>query len=67
MNEKKFGINWGGLKITSEEEPYVVLGEPLKSEEDAKKQAGYIALLVLTKKVLETCIDVLGFEAPDRM
>ncbi len=36
-------------------------------EEDEQKQAGYIALLVLTKKVLETCIDVLGFEAPDRM
>ena len=36
-------------------------------EEDEKRQASYIALLVLTKKVLETCIDVLGFEAPDRM
>ena len=37
------------------------------SEEDAAKKNGYIALLVLTKKVLETCIDVLGFEAPERM
>jgi arginyl-tRNA synthetase len=36
-------------------------------EEDEAKQASYIALLVLTKKVLETCIHVLGFEAPDRM
>lgn len=39
----------------------------IMGEEDEQKQAGYIALLVLTKKVLETCIDVLGFEAPDRM
>ena len=37
------------------------------AEPDSGKQAGYIALLVLTKKVLETCIDLLGFEAPDRM
>jgi len=39
----------------------------IMGEEDEKRQASYIALLVLTKKVLETCIDVLGFEAPDRM
>lgn len=37
------------------------------AEEDKKKQAGWIALLLLTKRVLEACIDVLGFEAPDRM
>lgn len=37
------------------------------SEEDAQKKAGYIALLKLTKEILETCIDVLGFEAPERM
>lgn len=37
------------------------------SEEDEEKRAGYIALLVLTKRVLETCIDLLGFEAPERM
>lgn len=37
------------------------------SEEDAKKQAGYIALLAVTKRVLEACIDMLGFEAPERM
>ncbi len=37
------------------------------SEEDATKKAGWIALLNLTLKVLEACIDVLGFEAPDRM
>ena len=36
------------------------------SEEDFKVQASYIGLLVLTKNILETCIDVLGFSAPDR-
>ena len=37
------------------------------SEEDEDKKAGYIALINLTKGILETCIDLLGFEAPDRM
>ena len=37
------------------------------SESDEEKRAGYIALLALTKKVLTTCIDLLGFEAPERM
>lgn len=36
-------------------------------EEDEKKKSGYIALLKLTKGVLETCINLLGFEAPERM
>ena len=37
------------------------------AEEDKEVQKNYIALLVLTKKILESCIDVLGFEAPERM
>lgn len=37
------------------------------SEEDADRQKSYIALLILAKEVLEACIDVLGFEAPERM
>ena len=37
------------------------------SEEDEDRKKSYIALLVLTKEVLESCIDVLGFEAPERM
>ncbi len=37
------------------------------SEENEKKKQGYIALLKLTKEVLEVCIDLLGFEAPKRM
>ncbi|MBQ4537537.1 MAG: arginine--tRNA ligase [Lachnospiraceae bacterium] len=36
-------------------------------EENETKKAGWIALLVLTRDVLETCIDVLGFSAPERM
>lgn len=36
-------------------------------EEDAAVQAGYIRLLELTRDVLETCIDVLGFDAPEKM
>ena len=36
-------------------------------EEDKKKQAGYIGLVSLTRDVLLTCIDLLGFEAPERM
>ncbi|MBO4288884.1 MAG: arginine--tRNA ligase [Lachnospiraceae bacterium] len=37
------------------------------AEPDEEKRAGYIALLKLTLKVLLTCIDLLGFEAADRM
>ena len=37
------------------------------SEENQKVQSSYIGLLMLTKDILETCIDVLGFSAPDRM
>lgn len=39
----------------------------IMAEEDKAKQAGYIALLVIVKRVLEDCISILGFEAPDRM
>lgn len=37
------------------------------AEEDKEKQAGWIALLALTRDILETCIDLLGFSAPERM
>ncbi|MGN1148939.1 MAG: arginine--tRNA ligase [Lachnospiraceae bacterium] len=37
------------------------------TEENEEKKAGFIALLVLTRDILETCIDVLGFSAPERM
>ncbi|MBQ9511770.1 MAG: arginine--tRNA ligase, partial [Lachnospiraceae bacterium] len=42
-------------------------GTKILVEEDADKKAGYIALLNMTKKVLETGIDLLGFSAPDKM
>lgn len=37
------------------------------TEEDASKKAGWIALLALTKDILECCIDLLGFSAPEKM
>ena len=37
------------------------------TEEDAARQAGYIALISLAKRVLETCIGLLGFSAPEKM
>ncbi len=36
-------------------------------EEDEDKKAGYIALIGLAKNVLETCIHILGFSAPEKM
>ena len=37
------------------------------AEEDEARKRSLIALLLLTKEVLETCIQVLGFEAPEKM
>ena len=37
------------------------------SEENQTQKESYIRLLLLTKRVLETSIDLLGFEAPDKM
>lgn len=42
-------------------------GTKILSEENEEIQKSYIAVLCLTKSILETCIDVLGFSAPDRM
>lgn len=36
-------------------------------EADESRREGLIALLLLTKGILEDCIDVLGFEAPEKM
>lgn len=36
-------------------------------QEDKEKQAGWIALLMLTRDILERCIDLLGFSAPEKM
>ena len=37
------------------------------TEEDEGLKAGYIALIGLAKNILETCIHILGFSAPDKM
>lgn len=42
-------------------------GTKIMSEENETVQKSYIRLLELTKSVLEACIDVLGFSAPERM
>ena len=42
-------------------------GTKIMSEENETVKKSYIRLLELTKSVLETCIDVLGFSAPERM
>ncbi len=36
-------------------------------EEDKRKQESWIQLIALAKEVLNACIQVLGFEAPERM
>ncbi len=40
---------------------------PVLKEPDPQVQAGHIALLGLSKRLLETGIDILGFSAPERM
>ena len=37
------------------------------SESNEEQKKSWIRLLVLCRDVLETCIDLLGFEAPERM
>jgi arginyl-tRNA synthetase len=39
----------------------------IMTEENEATQKSYITILDLTKNILETCIDMLGFNAPDRM
>ncbi len=38
----------------------------LSNENEAEK-AGYIALIGLARNILETCIHILGFSAPEKM
>jgi len=37
------------------------------TEENEERKAGYVALIGLAKRVLEQCIDILGFTAPEKM
>ena len=43
------------------------LAKKISRQTDAEKQKGYVALIKMTKEVLETCINLLGFKAPERM
>ena len=40
---------------------------PILKEENEDLKAGYIALMGLTKEILEQCINLLAFEAPEKM
>ena len=40
---------------------------PILKEENEEVKAGHIALIGLAKNVLEQCIHILGFEAPEKM
>ena len=40
---------------------------PILKEEDETVKAGHIALIGLAKRILETCIHILGFSAPEKM
>ncbi|MGN0346894.1 MAG: arginine--tRNA ligase [Lachnospiraceae bacterium] len=40
---------------------------PILSEEDENKKAGYITILQDTLAILSTCIELLGFTAPERL
>ena len=40
---------------------------PILKEENEELKAGHIALIGLAKNILETCIDILGFTAPEKM
>ena len=40
---------------------------PILKEENKELQAGYIALMGLTMELLEKCIEILGFSAPEKM
>lgn len=42
-------------------------GTKILSEENEAQKNSFIQLLSLTKRVLETSIDLLGFSAPERM
>jgi len=40
---------------------------PILKEEDESVKAGHIALIGLAKNILEQCIQILGFSAPEKM
>lgn len=42
-------------------------GNKIISEEDVDRRGSWITLITLTNGILNTCINLLGFEAPERM
>ncbi len=42
-------------------------GTKILTESDPDKKESYIALINITLKILETCVDLLGFDSPERM
>ena len=42
-------------------------GNKILSEENEERKNSWIALVILVKRVLEQCIDLLGFDAPEKM
>ena len=40
---------------------------PILKEDDESRKAGHIALIALAKNILEKCIEILGFSAPEKM
>lgn len=40
---------------------------PILKEENEQIKAGHIALIGLAKNILECCISILGFSAPEKM
>lgn len=42
-------------------------GNIILAEEDKEKQKSWISLISLVQNILETCINILGFDAPDKM
>ena len=55
------------LHHIDDEEYQAKLEAAWKKAKDEEKKAGYIALLGLAKNILEQCIQILGFEAPEKM
>ena len=43
------------------------LDNNILGETDENRQKGFIALIRLTSRVLETCMDLIGVKAPDHM
>ena len=77
-SEKVMDVVDGGFLINSEYTPAYIYElanafnrfyheTKILAEEDQAKKESYLALLMLVKNILEACIDMLGFEAPERM